>query len=90
MPFGLRNMTAMFQRFMDHILRDVIDKYVGTCIDDIIIKTRPFFGHKEKAKQVMAKLGEVFVKAVHLFLGLTLFFCHFIPCYSAKAKLLNF
>jgi hypothetical protein len=40
MPIGLRNAGATYQRCMQHIFGDHIERTVGAYVDDIIIKTR--------------------------------------------------
>ena len=37
MPFGLTNAPAMFQHFMNNMLRDLVDVYVIVYLDNILI-----------------------------------------------------
>jgi hypothetical protein len=38
MTFGLKNVEATYQRDMNYIFQDLIDKLVEVCIDDIVVK----------------------------------------------------
>lgn len=38
MTFGLKNVEATYQRAMNYIFQDLIDKLVEVCIDDIVVK----------------------------------------------------
>jgi hypothetical protein len=40
MPFGLRNASAMYQRFMNHVFGNHISAMVKAYIDDIMVKTK--------------------------------------------------
>ncbi|KAK3511512.1 hypothetical protein QTP70_008987 [Hemibagrus guttatus] len=37
MPYGLTNAPAVLQAFINEIFKDLIDQYIITCIDDILI-----------------------------------------------------
>ena len=40
MPFSLKNIKATYQRLMNHVFRDHIEKNVEVYVDDIIIKSQ--------------------------------------------------
>jgi hypothetical protein len=40
MPFGLRNAGATYQRCMNHVFREHIDRTVEAYVDDIVVKMR--------------------------------------------------
>jgi len=53
MPFGLKNAGATYQRLMDHVFHDMIDRNVEVYVDDIVVKS-------DSCKQHVADLKEVF------------------------------
>ena len=53
MPFGLRNATQTFQRYMDTIFRNV--KYVFCYIDDIVISSEDENQHEKHVRSVLQK-----------------------------------
>jgi hypothetical protein len=58
MPFGLRNAPSSFQRLMNTILKDFIDKFVVVYIDDILIFSPDIDTHKSHIKLVLERLRE--------------------------------
>jgi hypothetical protein len=40
MPFGLRNVGATYQRCMNHVFGEHIDRMIEAYVDDIVVKTR--------------------------------------------------
>ena len=58
MPFGLRNAPGTFQRVMDKILRDYIDKFVVVYIDDIMIYSNNFEDHVTHINEVLQRLSD--------------------------------
>ncbi|KAF9763057.1 Retrovirus-related Pol polyprotein from transposon 17.6 [Nosema granulosis] len=56
MPFGLVNGPATFQRIMNNILRDFINKFVVVYMDDILIYSKSREDHKEHVRRVMDRL----------------------------------
>ena len=54
MPFGLRNSSSSFQRFMDSILHDL--PFVISYIDDILIFSEDSAQHDMHLKQVFERL----------------------------------
>src|SRR5215475_6713162 len=59
MPFGLRNAPGTFQRLMDKILGDYINKFVVVYIDDIMIYSETFDEHVQHITKVLHRLKEV-------------------------------
>ena len=47
MPFSLTNSPAVFQRFMNDILGDLLDKYIVVYLDDILVYSDNLKEHKE-------------------------------------------
>ena len=56
MPFGLRNATQTFQRYMDTIFRNV--EYVFCYIDDILIFSEDENQHEKHVRSVLQKLKD--------------------------------
>ena len=56
MPFGLTNAPGHFQRFMEDIFSQQLDKTVLIYIDDIIVFGNDLLQHKEDVKQVLKLL----------------------------------
>jgi len=42
MTFGLKNAVAMYQRAMNYIFQELIDKIVEIYIDDVVVKSRGY------------------------------------------------
>ena len=53
MPFGLTNAPAVFQRFMNIIFPDLLDRFVIIYLDDILIYSRDPTQHTEHVRQVL-------------------------------------
>jgi hypothetical protein len=45
MTFGLKNAGATFQRAMNYIYHDLINKLVEIYIDDLVVKSTSIVGH---------------------------------------------
>jgi hypothetical protein len=45
MTFGLKNAGATYQRAMNYIFHDLIDKLVEIYIDDVVVKSALVEGH---------------------------------------------
>lgn len=56
MTFGLRNAAQTFQRFIDHIFRDL--SFVFVFLDDILIASRDASEHEEHLYTVLQRLSE--------------------------------
>ena len=56
MPFGLCNAPATFQRVMNTILREGMDKYVLVFLDDILIYSRTLEEHIQHIRAVLGRL----------------------------------
>ncbi|KAJ2949987.1 hypothetical protein O0L34_g11320 [Tuta absoluta] len=56
MPFGLRNASQTFQRFMHEVLRGLEGVFVY--VDDILLFTKDEESHKNVLKQVLSRLDE--------------------------------
>lgn len=62
MPFGLKNAPATFQRVMENILRDILNKKCMVYIDDIIIFSTSLQEHLENLKEVFDRLRNANLK----------------------------
>ena len=56
MPFGLRNASSVFQRFIQDVLNDVIGSYVQVYLDDIIIYSKTISEHVNHVRIVLKLL----------------------------------
>ena len=56
MPFGLCNAPATFQRVMNTILRDGLDRFVLVFLDDILIYSRTKEEHEKHIRAVLDHL----------------------------------
>lgn len=65
MPFGLTNAPAVFQRLVNDVLRDFINRFVFVYLDDILIYSKHPDQHQDHVRQVLQWLSEnkLFVKA---------------------------
>ena len=59
MPFGLKTAPATFQRLMNYVLKDYINKICLVYIDDIIIFSTSLEEHIDSLNKVLKRLQEV-------------------------------
>lgn len=61
MPFGLKNAPAVFQRFVNHNFKDLLDKgLIVIYMDDLLLATKDLIEHKlmlSKILQIMSRRG---------------------------------
>lgn len=58
MPFGLKNAAGTFQKLMNYVLKDYINKICLVYLDDIIILGTSLQEHCENIRKVFSKLKE--------------------------------
>ena len=65
MHFGLTNAPATFQRFMNTIFADLLDRFVVVYLDDILIFSKDPAEHKANVREVLSCLRKykLFAKA---------------------------
>ena len=56
MPFGLTNSPAVFQRFMNDILGDLLDKCIVVYLNDILVYSNNLKEHKEHIHELLRRL----------------------------------
>jgi len=56
MPFGLSNIPAAFQCFMNEICKDFLDVYVIMYLDNILIYSNNLENHWKYIKEVLSRL----------------------------------
>jgi len=56
MSFGIKNAAQTFQRFMDHITKDL--GFVLVYLDDLLIASKSTSEHKDHIRQVLSRLQE--------------------------------
>jgi hypothetical protein len=64
-PMGLTNAPAAFQRFMNDIFKDLIDKNVIVYLDDILIYSDTLEEHRKHVKEVLRRLRKHGLYANH-------------------------
>lgn len=62
MPFGLKNAPATFQRLINRVLRDFINKICVVYLDDILIFSTSFEEHISNINSIFKKLREANLK----------------------------
>jgi len=65
MLFGLTNVSAVFQQFMNNIFSDLLDVYVVIYLDDILMYLNNMSEHHQHVKEVLKHLcnAGLYVKA---------------------------
>jgi len=58
MPFGLKNAPATFQRLINDMLREYLDDFVITYLNDILIYSDDLEMHRSHVHKVLEKLNE--------------------------------
>ena len=62
MPFGLKNVGATYQRFINFIFKKDIDKTIEVYVDNLIIKSQTVEDHSIDLEWVLKKLDKYKVK----------------------------
>lgn len=56
-PFGLCNGPSVFQRYINFVLRDLLDNCASAYVDDVLVYSKgPLNHHRDQVKQVLARL----------------------------------
>uniref|UniRef100_A0A3P9IMG0 Gypsy retrotransposon integrase-like protein 1 n=1 Tax=Oryzias latipes TaxID=8090 RepID=A0A3P9IMG0_ORYLA len=65
MPFGLTNAPAVFQRLVNDVLRDFLNRFVFVYLDDILVFSADETQHEHHVRLVLERLlaNQLFVKA---------------------------
>src|ERR1700731_2770521 len=58
MPFGLTNVPAMFQHFMNDIFSNLLDTFMVVYLDDILIYSEDLKQHVKHVREVLQRLWE--------------------------------
>src|SRR5205809_7973873 len=58
MSFRLINVSATFQKLINHVLYDHLNDFVVTYLDNVLIFSRTFKKHKKHVKKILRKLEE--------------------------------
>jgi hypothetical protein len=62
-PFGLTNAPACFQRFVNGVFFDYLDKFMTAYIDDLLIYSRTLKEHKQHVRMVLERLRSAGLQA---------------------------
>ncbi|KAK1802979.1 hypothetical protein P4O66_021516 [Electrophorus voltai] len=87
MPFGLMNAPAVFQRYINEVLRDVLDRYVFIYLDNILIYSQTADNHVTHVRQVLQLLLEshLFIKPERsVFHAHAISFLGFVICHKLR------
>jgi len=63
MPFGLTNAPAVFQRFINYVMSDYLDKFVVVYLDDILIFSKTLGEHITHVSKVLQVLQDNYLIA---------------------------
>ena len=58
MPFGLKNAPATFQQLINNTVREYLNKFVITYLNDILIYSDTLKKHQQHVPKVLEKLSE--------------------------------
>ena len=58
MPFSLTNSPVAFQRFMNNILRDLLDHCIVIYLDDILVYSDDPVQHREHIQEILKQLRQ--------------------------------
>ena len=58
MPIGLTNTLAIFQRHMNHVIQDYLDKFLIVYIDNILIYSNTLKEHIQQVRKALQRLQE--------------------------------
>ena len=56
MPFGLTNAPAMFQHYINEVLKDLLDICIIVYLDDILVYSQDLDEHKHHIHDVLLRL----------------------------------
>ena len=62
MPFRLNNIPVTFQRLMNKVRRQYIEKFVQVYLDDVIIYSNNLDEHKKHIKVMLEKIKKANLK----------------------------
>lgn len=65
MPFGLKNAWATYQRAMNAIFHDFIEKFMQVYINDIVIKLSSEGGHLDHLRRLFDRMIKYRLKWIH-------------------------
>ncbi len=90
MPFGLMTAPGTFQRMMNHIFFDLLDKGVVIYLDDVLIYSRDVASHRVLLDKVFALLAKhkLFLKdsKCHLYLERVPFLGHVVDASGVSVE----
>nr|GEU36222.1 putative reverse transcriptase domain-containing protein [Tanacetum cinerariifolium] len=66
MPFGLRNVPAVFTDLMNHVCKPYLDKFMIVFIDDILIYSKNKEEHEEHLKLILELLKKEEFQGIHV------------------------
>ncbi len=62
MPFGLKNATSIFTRIMSSVFKEIGDKFLRVCVDDLNIHSENWENHLQHLGVMLSRLREVNLK----------------------------